>query len=77
MLMVAGFFALWIEFVAPGALAFAPGITGVLLWAMAIVALGNLPVSAIGIALLVLAAVLLFVETQMQGIGYFGAAGRG
>ena len=75
MFMVAGFFALWIEFVAPGALAFAPGITGVLLWALAIVALGNLPVSAIGIALLVLAAVLLFVETQMQGIGYFGAAG--
>ncbi len=75
MLMVAGFLALWLEFVAPGALAFAPGITGLVLWALAIVALGNLPVSAIGIALLVLAAVLLFVETQMQGIGYFGAAG--
>ena len=75
MFMVAGFFALWIEFVAPGALAFAPGITGLLLWAMAIVALGNLPVSAVGIAILVLAAVLLFVETQVQGIGYFGAAG--
>ena len=75
MLMVLGFLALWIEFVAPGALAFAPGITGVVLWAMAIVALGNLPVSAVGIALLVLAAVLLFVETQIQGIGYFGAAG--
>ncbi|MDE2716286.1 MAG: nodulation protein NfeD [Chloroflexota bacterium] len=75
MLMIAGFFALWVEFVAPGALAFAPGITGVVLWAMAIVALGNLPASAVGIALLVLAAVLLFVETQIQGIGYFGAAG--
>ena len=75
MFMVAGFFALWIEFVAPGALAFAPGITGVVLWAMAIVALGNLPASAVGIALLILAAVLLFVETQIQGIGYFGAAG--
>ena len=75
MFMVAGFFALWIEFVAPGALAFAPGITGVVLWAMAIVALGNLPASAVGIALLVLAAVLLFVETQIQGVGYFGAAG--
>lgn len=75
MLMVAGFFALWLEFIAPGALAFTPGITGVVLWAMAIVALGTLPVSAIGVALLVLAAVLLFVETQIQGIGYFGAAG--
>ena len=75
MLMVLGFLALWIEFIAPGALAFAPGITGVVLWALAIVALGNLPVSAIGIALLVLAALLLFVETQVQGIGYFGAAG--
>ena len=75
MLMVAGFLALWIEFIAPGALAFAPGITGVVLWAIAIVALGNLPVSAVGVALLVLAAVLLFVETQIQRIGYFGAAG--
>lgn len=75
MFMVAGFLALWLEFVAPGALAFAPGITGVVLWALAIVALGTLPVSAVGVALLVLAAVLLFVETQMQGIGYFGAAG--
>ena len=75
MLMVAGFLALWIEFVAPGALAFAPGITGVVLWALAIVALGNLPVSLIGIVLLGLAALLLFVETQMQGFGYFGAAG--
>lgn len=75
MLMVLGFLALWIEFVAPGALAFAPGITGVVLWAMAIVALGNLPVSAVGIALLVLAAVLFFVETQIPGFGYFGAAG--
>ena len=75
MLMVAGFLALWLEFVAPGALAFAPGITGVMLWALAIVALGNLPVSAVGIALLVLAAVLLFAETQMPGIGYFAAAG--
>ncbi len=75
MLMVLGFLALWIEFIAPGALAFAPGITGVVLWAMAIVALGTLPVSAVGVALLVLAAVLLFVETQIQGIGYFGAAG--
>ena len=75
MLMVVGFLALWLEFMAPGALAFAPGITGVVLWAMAIVALGNLPVSVIGIALLVLAAVLFFVETQMPGIGYFGAAG--
>ena len=75
MLMVAGFVALWIEFIAPGALAFAPGITGLLLWAMAIVALGNLPVSAVGIALLALAAVLFFVETQVPGFGYFGAAG--
>ena len=75
MLMVAGFLALWLEFVAPGALAFTPGITGVILLALAIVALGNLPVSGVGIVLLVLAAVLLFVETQMQGIGYFGGAG--
>ena len=75
MFMVAGFLALWLEFIAPGALAFAPGITGVVLWALAIVALGNLPVSFVGIALLVLAAVLFFVETQMPGIGYFGAAG--
>ena len=75
MLMVAGFLALWLEFIAPGALAFTPGITGVVLWALAIVALGTLPVSAVGVALLVLAAVLLFVETQTQWMGYFGAAG--
>ena len=73
--MVLGFFGLWLEFIAPGALGFAPGTTGVILWVLAIVALGNLPVSGIGIVLLVLAAVLLFVETQMQGIGYFGGAG--
>ena len=75
MFMVAGFLALWLEFIAPGALAFTPGITGVVLWALAIVALGTLPVSAVGVALLVLAAVLLFVETQTQWMGYFGAAG--
>lgn len=73
--MVLGFLGLWLEFIAPGALAFTPGVTGVILWALAIVALGNLPVSGVGIVLMVLAAVLLFIETQMQGIGYFGAAG--
>jgi membrane-bound serine protease (ClpP class) len=73
--MVLGFLGLWLEFIAPGALAFTPGITGVILLALAIVALGNLPVSGVGIVLLVLAAVLLFLETQMQGIGYFGGAG--
>ena len=75
MLMVAGFLALWLEFVAPGALGFAPGIAGVVMWAMAIVALGNLPASLIGVALLVLAAVLFFVETQTQWMGYFSVAG--
>ena len=75
MLMLAGFLALWVEFLAPGALAFTPGITGLVLWALAIVALGNLPVSLIGVALLALAAVLFFVETQTQWMGYFSVAG--
>ena len=74
-LIIMGLFGLWLEWIAPGALAFAPGITGAISMGLALVALGTLPVSGVGVALLVLAAILLIAEAQVPGFGYFGVAG--
>ncbi len=75
MLIAIGFLGIWLEWVVRGALAFAPGITGLISLALATAGLSNLPVSWIGIALLVFAAILLIAETDLPGFGYFGVAG--
>ena len=73
LLLVIGAIGLFIEFMAPGL--FAPGIVGVLCLVTAFVALGNLPVNWVGLALLAFALVLIFAELQSPGVSFFGAGG--
>ena len=71
--LVIGAIGLFIEFMAPGL--FAPGIVGVLCLVTAFVALGNLPVNWVGLALLAFALVLIFAELQSPGVSFFGTGG--
>ena len=71
LLLVIGAIGLFIEFMAPGL--FAPGIVGVLCLVTAFVALGNLPVNWVGLALLAFALVLIFAELKSPGVSFFGA----
>ena len=73
LLLVIGAIGLFIEFMAPGL--FAPGIVGVLCLVTAFVALGNLPVNWVGLALLAFALVLIFAELKSPGVSFFGAGG--
>jgi membrane-bound serine protease (ClpP class) len=73
LLLVIGAIGLFIEFMAPGL--FAPGIVGVLCLVTAFVALGNLPVNWVGLALLAFALVLIFAELQSPGVSFFGTGG--
>lgn len=68
-----GGLAIVIEFWTPGT--FGPAVVGILLLLLAFAGLGNLPFSWAGIALIVLAMVLFFVESQVPGFGIFGIAG--
>lgn len=68
-----GGLAIVVEFWTPGT--FGPAIVGILLLLLAFAGLGNLPFSWAGIALIVLAMVLFFVESQVPGFGIFGIAG--
>ena len=73
MLLSIGSLGLFIEFMNPGM--FIPGIIGVLALAMALVALGNLPVNWVGVGLLGLAMLMLYLEMQAPGTSVFGVAG--
>ena len=72
-LLSLGTLGLFIEILSPGLLV--PGIAGAIMLMLALVALGNLPVNWVGVALLAFAMVLLFLEVQAPGIGVFGVAG--
>ena len=72
-LLSLGTLGIFVELLFPGLLV--PGIAGVIMLALALVALGNLPVNWVGVGLLVFSMVLLFIEMQAPGIGVFGIAG--
>lgn len=72
-LLSAGLLLLIVELFTPGRLL--AGIPGVICLALAFVALGNLPVSWFGLALLLLAAVLFIAELRTPWIGVAGAFG--
>ena len=72
-LLSLGTLGLFIEILSPGLLV--PGIAGAIMLMLALVALSNLPVNWVGVALLAFAMVLLFLEVQAPGIGVFGVAG--
>ena len=73
LLLSIGGFGILIEFFHPGLIV--PGVAGVIALALALVALGNLEVSWVGLGLMGLAMVLFFLEMQAPGIGVFGITG--
>ena len=68
-----GFIAVFVEWVLPGL--WGPGIIGVIALALGFVALGNLPVNWVGVALIAFSMLLFFFETQTPGVGIFGVSG--
>ena len=73
LLLSIGSLALLAEFFSPGV--FGPGVVGVLALLLAFVALGQLPVSWVGVGLILFAMGLFYFELQAPGIGAFGAGG--
>ena len=73
LLLIVGVGGIVIELFSPG-LVF-PGVAGAICLALALVALGNLPVNWAGVGLIVLAGALLVVEVYVPGFGVFGASG--
>ena len=73
LLLTLGGMGIFLEFLSPGLIA--PGLAGIIMLALAFVALGNLPVNWVGVGLIMLGLVLFFVETQAPGIGMFGISG--
>ena len=72
-LVTIGLIGLLIEFILPGL--WGPGILGVICLALGFVALGDLPVNWVGVALMVFAMLLFYLEVQAPGIGIFGVSG--
>ena len=72
-LFVAGSIGLVVEIFSPGLIG--PGAVGLLCLSLAVLAFGYLPVNWVGVALLVFAAILLFLELQAPGVGIFGTVG--
>ncbi|MFC2000227.1 nodulation protein NfeD [Chloroflexota bacterium] len=62
-----------IEIFTPGFIG--PGVVGVICYALAFVALGNLPVNWVGVGLIIFSVILFFLELQEPGIGIFGIGG--
>ncbi len=73
LLLSLGSLALLAEFFSPGV--FGPGVVGVIALLLAFIAFGQLPVSWVGVALILFAMGLFFFELQAPGIGAFGAGG--
>ncbi|MSQ07161.1 MAG: nodulation protein NfeD [Dehalococcoidia bacterium] len=69
-LLTLGTLGLTIELFNPGLIV--PGVVGAILLLLAFLALGNLPVNWAGAAFIVLAGVLLLLETQVSGFGVLG-----
>ncbi|MFQ5933926.1 MAG: nodulation protein NfeD [Dehalococcoidia bacterium] len=72
-LLTVGTLGIFLELLNPGMIV--PGVTGVIALVIALVALGTLPFNWAGVALLGLAAVLIFFEIQVPGLGFLGIAG--
>ncbi len=70
LLLTIGGLGIFLEFLSPGLLV--PGVSGAIALALAFVALGNLPVNWVGVALLAFAMALLFFEMHAPGFGVFG-----
>ncbi len=68
-----GGLALVVELWSPGLVG--PGVLGVILLLLSFAGLGQLPFNWAGVALIVLAFVLIFAETQISGFGIWGIAG--
>lgn len=62
-----------IELFTPGFIG--PGVVGVTCYALAFVAMGNLPVNWAGLGLIIFSVILFFLELQESGIGIFGIGG--
>lgn len=73
LLLTLGFYALLIEFQAPG---FGlPGAVGIIALVLAFVAFGSLPLNWAGLGLILLGVILLITEALSPGVGAAGAAG--
>lgn len=70
LLLTIGGLAVIIELFNPGMIV--PGVVGAVLLILAFLALGSLPVNWAGVALIALAMVLAFLETQVNGFGILG-----
>jgi membrane-bound serine protease (ClpP class) len=68
-----GGLALIVELWSPGLVG--PGVVGVILLLLSFAGLGQLPFNWAGVALIVFAFILIFVETQISGFGIWGIAG--
>lgn len=73
LLLSLGGLAIIVELWSPGLIG--PGVVGVIMLLLAFAGIGNLPFSWAGVALIAVAFVLFFVETQVPGFGIFGIAG--
>lgn len=73
LLLSLGGLGIMVEIFNPGGIF--PGLLGVVALALAFVALGNLPVNWVGVALIALAMVLFYMELQAPGVGIFGIGG--
>jgi membrane-bound serine protease (ClpP class) len=71
-LLTVGGLGVIIELFSPGLVG--PGVVGVVCLLLAFLALGNLPVNWVGVALVLLAIALVFLEVQVSGIGVLGIA---
>lgn len=69
-LLTLGVLGLTVELFNPGLIV--PGVVGAILLLLAFLALGNLPVNWAGVAFIVLAGVLVALETQVAGFGILG-----
>lgn len=72
-LLVLGILGLYVEFTSPGLVL--PGVAGGIALLLGLSALSVLPINALGVALLVLAVVLFFLEAQYTSHGILGAGG--
>ena len=70
LLLSLGGLGLFVELMNPGLIV--PGVVGVILLLLAFLALGNLPVNWAGVAFILLAVALAFLEVQVAGFGVLG-----
>lgn len=73
LLLVIGGLGILIEFLTPGFLG--PGVVGAIALALAYVGVGNLPVSWVGVGLVLGSMVLFYLELLEPGLGIFGVGG--